>query len=150
MQVFNTINRMVDHMKGNISSLAVHGEMCDFEISVLGALNPALILVLIPVLDLVLVPLLRHAMLHPTILKRLGFGATCALLSVLSALTLKGVGDRYSESDICMFNNGAQHGRNEMNSYWLFLPTTLATMAEIFIYIPGKICYSLCTYFMFS
>lgn len=144
MQVYNTLNLMESHMKGNISRLAIHWKVCNFEISVLSASRPALLLILIPVLDLLLVPLLRHAMLHPTILKRLGIGSMCTILSVFSVLALEGVGDRYysAESDICMFNHRmyGRQGRNETSSYWLFLPMILATIAEIFIYIPGMVC----------
>lgn len=125
-------------MKGNISSLAFHGKTCDFEITALSALNPALLLVLVPVLDLLLVPLLRHAMLHPTILKRIGMGAMCTLMSVLSVLALEGIGT-HTDSDACMFNDYGYQEKSELSSYWLFLPIILATMAEIFIYIPGKI-----------
>lgn len=139
MQVYGTINLMESHMKGNISRLALHWKVCDFRVSVLSASHPVLLLILIPVFDLLLVPLLRHAMLYPTILKRLGIGATFMLLSVLSMLALEGVGGRYysGDSDVCMFNDDAYQERNEMSSYWLFLPMILATIAEIFIYIPG-------------
>ena len=128
-------------MKGNISHFEIHGRYCDFEMSALNALNPVLLLLLIPVLDLVLVPLLRHAMLHPTILKRLGIGAGCTLLSALSLLTLEGVEDRRSseESDVCVFDTRTVYReKRDVNSYWLFVPMVLVTIAEIFIYIPGE------------
>jgi hypothetical protein len=139
MQVKNTTSLMDGHMKGNISSLVFQWEVCNFKVSILSASSPALLLFLVPVLDLLVVPVLRHAMLHPTILKRLGVGAVWTLLSVLSALTLEGVGHKYQSDvrEVCMFDRHALQGWNEMSSYWLFLPMVLTTVAEIFIYIPG-------------
>lgn len=137
MQVYDTVGWMEGHMKNSTSNLVIHWKVCDFKISALTALSPVLLLTLIPVLDLLVIPLLHHAMLHPTILKRLGIGAMWTLLSVLSVLALEAIGDRnYGvESDTCMMVYN--QGRNKMSSYWLILPVTLVTIAEIFIYIPG-------------
>ena len=134
------VGLMESHMKNSTSSLVVHWKVCDLKISAIKALGPVVLLTLIPILDLFVVPLLHHAMLHPTILKRLGIGATWTLLSVLSMLALEVIGDRHYRvgNDMCMIaNHYAYHEINQMSSYWLILPVILTTIAEIFIYIPG-------------
>ena len=137
LQVLTTIDLVENHMETNISSFAVVWEICDFKISALSAAKPVLLLMLIPALDLLVVPMLRHAILHPAILKRLGFGAICMLLSVISLLLLEGISDQYLDAgDNCIFSECVA-SKSKMSPYWLFLPVTIGTVAEIFIYIPG-------------
>lgn len=129
-------------MESNISSFTVAWKICDLKISVLSITKPVLLLMLIPALDLFMVPTLRHAMLHPTILKRLGIGAICMLLSVISLLVLEGISDQYlsvGARDNCIFDEHAasKELKSKMSPYWLFLPVTIGTVAEVFIYIPG-------------
>ncbi len=130
-----------DHMINGIPDFSANWTFCDFKVSTLTGLNAGLLLVVIPALDLIIVPLLRHAMIHPSIRKRLGIGGLCALLSVLSLLGLEGIGDHYfsAGSDNCLFDGHTSAlERNEISSYWLVLPMVLVTLAEIFINVPCK------------
>ena len=122
-------------------SLAIHREICDFELFPLASLNPLLVLVLVPILDLLVTPVLRYVMLHPSILKRLGLGAVCTLLSTLSLLALEGVGEEYFNmmGNACMLSKDSASERGSISSYWLVLPIVLISLAEVFIYIPGRV-----------
>ncbi len=139
-KVSNTVKLMQAHLRDDVPSLVIDGSICDFKILPLVTLNPILVLVLVPVLDLLVSPVLRYMMLHPSILKRLGLGAICTLLSTLSLLALEGIGERYFNMDSAaciLYGHSVVEGQTELSSYWLILPIILLTLAEIFIYIPG-------------
>ena len=141
MQVYNTISLVTNHYNDDVKSLVLHWGVCDFRLSALSAINPTILLLLLPILDLLIVPLLRHIMFHPSILKRLGIGAFCILMSALSLLALEGIRDQvFTENGSGgVINKQEEEVDNQISSYWLILPETLITLAEIFVYIPGKL-----------
>ena len=144
-QIFGTIHLVQGHMEDDLPQISTYWQSCTFEISTLSAINAILLLALIPVLDLLMVPLLRHAMIHPSILKRLGVGGIFTLLGMLSLLTLEGLGDRSFSggSNTCMFGKDTSQESNGMSGYWLILPMVLVTLAQIMIYIPSKFQFSI-------
>ena len=136
-QVVSTIRLMNTQEMQTI----VHRNPCDFKVSLLQLLNSVILFVLLPVLDLLVIPFLRHIMLHPSILKRLGIGALCILLSTLSLFTLEGVQDQVlteESGEACVLSGqGGVKDGSGISLYWLILPELLITLAEIFIFIPG-------------
>ena len=132
---------MQDHMDGGIPHIDIHDSICSLQVPTLYAMNSVLLLLLVPLTDLIATPFLRHIMLHPSILKRLGIGGICVLLSMLSLLTLNGIGDCYfsTASDVCIFNSHlSSQESTTISAYWLVVPMILATLGEILIYIPSK------------
>lgn len=126
-------------MQGSLASFEVHWTICEVGFTITDAISALLLLTIIPILDLLIVPFLQSS--FPSILGRLGFGASLALLSLLSLFTIEGIGGHSLGDQVCMFNTVAEEearGHLEVNVYWIFLPLTLVTLAEVFIYIPCK------------
>lgn len=133
---------MKNQFNKDMQSIVFHQGACGFTISVLALINPIVLLVLLPLLDLLVIPFLRHIMLHPSILKRLGIGSLFILLSTLSLLMLEGIQDQVftvESSGACVLSQHVEvEEGSAMSSYWLILPEFLITLAEIFIFIPGE------------
>lgn len=137
VQAYGTVGVMAGHMNGTLPTLELHTDMCDVKVSVTDGTNALLILTIIPLLDLLIVPMLQNC--YATILKRLGFGATLAFLSILVLFLFEAFGSHSSDDLICMFNSSnREHGQLHLSVYWVFLPIVLVTLAELFIYIPSE------------
>ena len=131
---------MASHMNMNIATLRLKTEVCGIEVTVTDGINALLILTIIPLLDLVLVPMLRNC--YATILKRLGFGATLAFLSIVVLFLFEAAGRHSSGDQVCMFHaSSREQGQLHISVYWVLLPLVMVTIAEIFIYIPSKLLY---------
>lgn len=138
MQVFGTIGLLEGHMNNTIASFDFKAGICGVEFTLTDSISALLILTFIPILDLLVVPLLRH--LNPSILKRLGVGATLAFLSILTVFLLETFGRHTPGDRVCMFNMEESAAGNilEVNAYWVVLPLAIVTLAEICICIPSK------------
>ena len=145
IQVFGAVGFMVSHMTGTLFSIDLHTRFCEVQLNLDDGINAIVLLTFIPLLDLLLVPFLRNS--NPTILKRLGFGAALASVSLVSLCLMEAIGthQQSEEGGVCMFDTSKDGmGQLEMDAYWTLLPIVTVTLAEVFIYIPCK-----CT-FMYS
>ena len=129
-------------MTGSLAELKLSTEPCNFSITLMDSIRAVLLYALIPILDLILVPFLRYTTINPSILKRLGIGATLAMLSVLILFLLEAIGS-YSITTAgdatCMFNAEEQPpSQLGVDVYWLLLPIITVTVGEIFINIPSE------------
>lgn len=135
LQVFGTMGLLVAHMNNTIASIDFQTALCGVEFTLTDGISAILLLTFIPFLDLLAVPFLRHR--NPSILKRLGIGATLAFLSMLTVFLMEGIGKHTPGDRVCMFNT-EEPGKLEVNAHWVVLPLAIVTLAEIYIYIPSK------------
>ena len=135
LQVFGTVGLLVAHMNNTIASIDFRTALCGVEFTLTDGISALLLLTFIPFLDLLAMPFLRHR--NPSILKRLGIGATLAFLSMLTVFLMEGIGKHTPGDRVCMFNT-EEPGKLEVDAHWVVLPLAMVTLAEIYIYIPSK------------
>ena len=134
---------MSNHMSGYLAQLSAGTEICHINIALSDSISAALLLTLIPFLDLILVPFLRYTTINPSILKRLGFGAALAVMSMFILFLIEVVGSY--DKDVsgggdaaCIFNEDESPlARLAADVYWLLPSLLIMTVAEIFIFIPS-------------
>ena len=143
-QVFGAIEVMSHHMSGSLAQLNIGTAVCHVNIALSDSISAALLLTLIPLLDLILVPFLRYTTVNPSILKRLGFGAALAVMSmfILFLIEVMGSYDKGVMSGggdaACMFSEDQRPPvQLAVNIYWLLPSLLIVTVAEIFIFIPS-------------
>lgn len=127
---------MASNMPGTLASLSINTDLCEINIPLLSAINALLLVVLIPLLDLLIVPLLRHILMNPSIMCRLGLGSFLAFVTNVIILVIHLVGD--VNARVCIFHTIVSTLKMDINVYWILMPVILLTIAELFIYIPGK------------
>ena len=138
--MFDTIGLMASNMKGTLAHLSIKMELCQVNVTLMDGINAVLLLVFIPILDLIIVPLLRHSLINPSILKRLGLGSFLAFATVFSMFITHVIGDQTARVTTCMFIDYKPHSAViDVDVYWLLVPIFIGTLAEVFIYIPGMI-----------
>ena len=125
-------------MNSTIASVEFKSAICGVDFMLTDSISALLLVTFIPILDLLVVPLLRH--LNPSILKRLGTGATLAFLSILTLFLLETFGRHTPGDRVCMFNMEESAAGNvlQVNAYWVVLPLAVVTLAEICICVPSK------------
>ena len=129
---------MAANMRGTLASFTINTDPCQVNISLLNAMNGLILVIFIPILDLAVVPLLRHTFVNPTIMWRLGFGSFFALVTALCMFVIHSVGN--VNSRLCILRAIGSPLRMDISVYWILLPVVILTIAEVFIYIPGKPC----------
>ena len=126
----------VQHLKD--PSLTETCTLGDLLLSELGSLP---ILICLPIYEFLIYPLFQKYI--PNTLKRIGAGMVVGILSVASILAL----DAYGHARESIANNtgecfliNATAGEIGVSSGFITIPYTLTAVAEMLVYISGKLC----------